>query len=200
MKTRFRLIRRGIRGGLFYCVDTHMRQDTSGDRFVMVLEGQEIRDRGIAGELLLRRAERMKGSRSDRLVGTFAGFQVFVADNFMQGPEIVLKGATTHVAKVTDTALGTIRSVEYAVQHLEEFVGTLEQNIADTRKRLADTQAQVETPFEYADKLAALVLRQQEIMDELDRTKNEGGTQMEAEDETAAVKPPADTSVVEPSP
>src|ERR1022692_454554 len=199
MKTRFRLIRRGIRGGLFYCVDTHMRQDTSGDRFVMVLEGQEIRDRGIAGELLLRRAERMKGSRSDRLVGTFAGFQVFVADNFMQGPEIVLKGATTHVAKVTDTALGTIRSVEYAVQHLDELVGTLEQNIADTRKRLADTQAQVETPFEYADKLAALVQRQQEIMEALDLTKNEAGTQMEAEDETAAVETPANTSVVEPS-
>src|ERR1022692_58878 len=183
MKTRFRLIRRGIRGGLFYCVDTHMRQDTSGDRFVMVLEGQEIRDRGIAGELLLRRAERMKGSRTDRQVGAFAGFQVFVADNFMQGPEIVLKGATTYVAKVTDTALGTIRSVEYAVQHLDELVGTLAQNIADTRKRLADTQAQVETPFEYADKLAALVQRQQEIMDELDLTKNEAGTQMEAEND-----------------
>jgi hypothetical protein len=179
--------------------DLGTRQDTSGDRFVMTLEGQEIRDRGIAGELLLRRAERMKGSRTDRQVGAFAGFQVFVADNFMQGPEIVLKGATTHVAKVTDTALGTIRSVEYAVQHLDELVGTLEQNIADTRKRLADTQAQVETPFEYADKLAALVQRQQEIMEALDLTKNEAGTQMEAEDETAAVETPANTSVVEPS-
>jgi N12 class adenine-specific DNA methylase len=163
--------------------DLTTRQDTSGDKFVMVLEGQEIRDRGIAGELLLRRAERMKGSRTDRQVGSFAGFQVFVADNFMQGPEIVLKGATTYVAKVTDTALGTIRSVEYAVQHLDELVGTLEQNIADTRKRLADTQAQVETPFEYADKLAALVQRQQEIMEALDLTKNEAGTQMEAEND-----------------
>jgi len=29
MKTRFRLIRRGIRGGLFYCVDTHTRKRVS---------------------------------------------------------------------------------------------------------------------------------------------------------------------------
>ena len=56
--------------------DLATRQDTSGDQFVMILEGQEIRDRGIAGELLLRRAERMRGSPTERPVGTLAGFQV----------------------------------------------------------------------------------------------------------------------------
>ena len=61
--------------------DLAMRQDTRGDKFGMVLEGQEIRDRGIAGELLLRRAERQRGSRKYLLLGTIAGFQVFVADN-----------------------------------------------------------------------------------------------------------------------
>lgn len=29
----------------------------------------------------------------------------------MQGPQILIKDATTYTAKVTDTALGTIRSV-----------------------------------------------------------------------------------------
>ena len=91
----------------------------------------------------------------------------------MQGPEIVLKAATTYTAKVTDTALGTIRSVEYTIQHLEELAGNLVQNIADTRKRLADTQVQVDAPFEYADRLASLVRRQQEIEDELDLTKGQ---------------------------
>src|SRR5258708_10290701 len=113
----------------------------------MEIEGQQVRDRGIAGELLLRRAERMRNTRSDRLVGNIAGFQVFVADNFMQGPEIVLKGATTYVAKITDTALGTIRSVEHAIQHLEDLLATLEQSGIDSRKRLVDSQAQAEAPF-----------------------------------------------------
>jgi hypothetical protein len=161
--------------------DLAIRQDTSGDRFVIVLEGQEIRDRGIAGELLLRRAEKLRGSRSQRQVGSIAGFQIFVADNFMQGPEILLKGATTYTAKATDSAHGTIRSVEHTIQHLEELAATLAQNIADTRKRLTDTQAQVEAPFEYAEKLASLVQRQQEIEDALDLTRNQASSQLDGE-------------------
>ena len=157
--------------------DLIARQDTSGEKFVLLFEGQEIRDRGIAGELLLRRAERMRSSRAERPVGSIAGFQLLVADNFMQDPEIVLKGATTYSAKVTDSALGTIRSVEYAVQHLDEVAETLTRNIADTRKRLADTRAQVDSPFEYAERLTELVQRQQEIEDELDLTKNQAPSQ-----------------------
>ena len=171
--------------------DIATRQDTSGDKFSMVLEGTEIRDRGIAGELLLRRAERMRGTRKDSLVGTIAGFQVFVADNFMQGPEIVLKGAATYAAKVTDTAHGTIRSIEHTLQHLEDVATTLAQNLTDTRKRLADTQAQVDTPFEYAERLASLVQRQQEIEDALDLTKNQASSQLAAE-------PPAERPLSEP--
>ena len=153
--------------------DLATRQDTSGDKFVMVIEGQEIRDRGIAGELLMRRAERMRGTGAERQVGTIAGFHVFVADNFMQGPEIVLKGTTTYTAKVTDTALGTMRSVEHTIQHLDERAEALDRNIADTRKRLADTQAQVDAPFEYAERLAELVRRQDEIENALDLTKSQ---------------------------
>ena len=158
--------------------DLRTRQDTSGDKFVMVLEGQEIRDRGIGGELLLRRAEGMRGTRSERPVGNIAGFQLFVADNYMQGPEIVIKGATTYTAKATDTALGTIRSVEHAIQHLEEVAGTLAQNITDGGKRLGDLQVQVQAPFEYAERLVTLGKRQQEIEEELDLTKNQASAQL----------------------
>jgi N12 class adenine-specific DNA methylase len=158
--------------------DITTRQDTSGDKFIMVLEGQELRDRGIAGELLLRRAEKLRGSRAERQVGTVAGFQVWIADNFMGGQEILLRAATTYTAKATDTAHGTIRSVEHTLQHLEEVAETLARNLTDTRKRLADTQAQVSTPFEYAERLADLVQRQQAIEDELDLTKNQASAQL----------------------
>jgi len=151
--------------------DLATRQDTSGDRFVMVVEGEAIRDRGIAGERLLRCAERIRGTRQEWPAGSIAGFQVFISAGFMQGPEIVLKGAGTYAAKLTDTAHGTIRSLEHTIQHLDEHAATLAQNLADTRKRLADTQAQVGAPFEYANRLAELVKRQQEIADELDLTK-----------------------------
>ena len=166
--------------------DLATRQDTSGDKFIILIEGQEIRDRGIAGALLMRRAERMAGTGAERQVGTLAGFRVFVADNFVQGPEIVLKGTTTYTAKVTDTALGTMRSVEHTIQHLDELAEALDRNIADTRKRLADTQGQVDTPFEYAEHLAELVRRQDEIENALDLTKSQAPGGLESEPETDA--------------
>ena len=132
-------------------------------------------------QLLLRRAEKMRSSRAERQVGSIAGFQVLVADNFMQGPEIVLKGATTYTAKVTDTAHGTIRSVEHAIQHLEDVAETLARNLTDSRKRLTDTHAQVGTPFEYSDRLTGLVRRQREIEDQLDLTRNHAPSQLEAD-------------------
>ena len=160
--------------------DIATRQDTHGDAFVMQLDGQSIHDRGIAGELLLRLAERVKATRTDRLSGQFAGFQVFVAHNFMSGADIVLKGAGTHTAKVSNTALGTIRSVEYAVQNLEEVAATVEQRIAETRKRIFDLQVQTGQPFEYEERLAGLSRRQDEIEEALDLTKGQAVAQLDA--------------------
>jgi hypothetical protein len=113
----------------------------------------------------------------------------------MGGPEILLRGATTYTAKVTDTAHGTIRSVEHTIQHLEEVAETLARNLADTRKRLADTQAQVNAPFEYGERLAELVQRQQQIEDELDLTKNQASAQLgtESAKETLTAEPDADS-------
>lgn len=154
---------------------------TTGDKFARTLEGQAIRDRGIAGELLLRRAERMRGSHAERQVGAIASFSVLVADNFMHGPEIVLKGTTTYIAKLTDTALGTIRSVEHTIQHLEDLTESLVKGMADTRKRLAETHAQVGLPFEYAAQLAGLQRRRSEIEDALDLTKSQAPSRLDSD-------------------
>jgi ABC-type transporter Mla subunit MlaD len=102
----------------------------------------------------------------------------------VQGPEIVLKGATTYTARITDTALGTMRSVEHTIQHLDELAEALDRNIADTRKRLADTQGQVDTPFEYAEHLAELVRRQDEIENALDLNKSQAPGRLDPEPET----------------
>src|SRR2546422_1041013 len=45
--------------------DIAIRQDTSGDKFTIELDGQETNNRGIAGELILRRAEKLKDRFGD---------------------------------------------------------------------------------------------------------------------------------------
>jgi hypothetical protein len=165
--------------------DLAARQETSGDNFRAAIDGQDIRDRGIAGELLLRHAGRIRGSQAERQVGSIAGFNLFVSDNLLRGPEIVLKGAGAYTARVTDTALGTIQSVEHTIQHLDETAANLARNITDTRKRLADTQAQAGAPFEYAERLATLARRQQEIEDQLDLTKGQAPSGFDGKPEEA---------------
>src|SRR6185369_7183774 len=55
--------------------DITAREDTSGDNFRIELDGQIIVNRGIAGELLIRRAEKLKKQLcEDVRVGRFAGF------------------------------------------------------------------------------------------------------------------------------
>ena len=99
--------------------------------------------------------------------------------------------ATTYTAKVTDTAQGTIRSVAHAIQYLEDVVEALTRNLADSRKRLAETEAQIGASFEYTERLAELARRQQEIEDDLDLTKSQAPSQLEADpsDQSAAATP-----------
>jgi N12 class adenine-specific DNA methylase len=161
--------------------DLEARQDTRGDNFVMTLGNETIRDRGIAGELINRQAARTQTGQRERPIGTFAGFTICLVGSFHSGPQILLKRNATHDAKVSDTALGTVRSVEYAIQNLEETVRGLEESIRETQKRMADLTAQSGQPFEYAERLAALVIRQQEIAERLDLTKNQASSQLESE-------------------
>ena len=161
--------------------DMVTRHDTSGDRFVIEIEGQEIRDRGMAGELILRRAEKLQRTGAERAIGKFAGFQLIVADLPVSGPQILLRGEATHSAKVSNTALGTIRSVEYAIQNLDEVVASVERTILETEKRIVDLTAQIGQPYEYEERLATQSRRQQEISDALDLTKNQASGQLAAD-------------------
>src|SRR5438093_4432896 len=59
--------------------DIANRQDRSGNKFSIELDGQETNNRGIAGELILRRAEKLKDRFGDDVrIGRFAGFDLFL--------------------------------------------------------------------------------------------------------------------------
>ena len=93
----------------------------------------------------------------------------------------ILRGEATHSAKVASTALGTIRSVEYAIQNLDEVVASVERAILETEKRIVDLTAQIGQPYEYEERLATQSRRQQEIADALDLTKNQASGQLAAD-------------------
>ena len=162
--------------------DIIFRQDTSGEKFIIELDGQETNNRGIAGELILRRAEKLKNRFGDDVrIGRFAGFDLFLRPSFNNTVEVVVRGKDSYAARVTDTALGTIRSLEATVQGFEERAVKLDADIADAHKRIKELESKVGTPFEKEEHYQCLCRRQSEIEEQLDLTKNQAPSQVEVE-------------------
>ena len=163
--------------------DLGVRQDTSGDKFRIELDGQESNNRGIAGELIMRRAEKLKARFGDDIrIGRFAGFDLFLRPGFNNTVEMVVRGNNSYGARVTDTALGTIRSLEATVQGFEERAERLELDITDANKRVKELGEKVGAKFEREDRFQELTRRQSEIEEKLDLTKNQAPSQVEAAD------------------
>src|ERR1039457_4395974 len=169
-----------------------LRQDTSADKFRIELDKQTLDNRGVAGELLLRRAEKIKTRFGEDLrIGRFAGFDLFIRSGFNNSAELVLRGKNSYSTRVTDTALSTIRSLESVVQGFEERATRLESDIKDSQKRATELEAKVGAHFEKEDRYHHLVKRQSEIEEQLDLTKNQAPSQaaaVSAEDDQPAEK------------
>lgn len=162
--------------------DITTRQDTAGDKFSIELDGQILDNRGVAGELIVRRAEKIKNRFGDDVrIGRFAGFDLFLRPSFNNTVEVVVRGKISYAARVTDTALGTIRSLEVTVQGFEERAGKLETDIADAQKRGKELETKVGAPFEKEGHYQHLCRRQSEIEEKLDLTKNQAPSQVEAD-------------------
>jgi hypothetical protein len=116
----------------------------------------------------------------DIRIGTFAGFDLFIRSSFNNSAELVLRGENSYSTRVTDTALGTIRSLESVVQGFEERAGRLDTDIRDSQKRGVELEAKVGAPFEKEERYHHLARRQSEIEEQLDLTKNQAPNQLEA--------------------
>lgn len=162
--------------------DIARRQDTSGDKFTIELDRQVTSNRGVAGELILRRAEKLKNRFGDDVcIGRFAGFDLFLRPNFNDTIEVVVRGRNSYAARVTDTAQGTIRSLEATVQGFEDRAIRLETDIADAQKRAKELEQKVGAPFEKEERHQQLTRRQSEIEEHLDLTRNQAPGHVAAE-------------------
>ena len=71
---------------------------------------------------------------------------------FNNTAEMVLRGKNSYSARVTDTALGTIRSLESMVQGFEERAERLESDITRFAKARKELEAKVGAPFEQEER------------------------------------------------
>lgn len=132
--------------------------------------------------MILRHAEKSKNRFGDDIrIGHFAGFDLFLRAGFNDAIDVILRGKNSYPARVTDTALGTIRSLEATVQGFEERAARLETDFADARKRAKELKEKVGAHFEKEERYQHLCHRQSEIEEKLDLTKNQAPNHVDAE-------------------
>jgi hypothetical protein len=166
--------------------DLAVRQNTKGDAFSIRIENRTLDERTVAGETLNRLAMQHSLSTKKVDLGTFAGFSLQLWPE--RCGELMLCGKNTYPAKVGDTPLGTISSLEHIVRTMDERLANHQNDLAQARQRLQELQPHAQKPFEHEQKLQALVLRQQKIIDELDLTKNQASNELAAEPEAPSLE------------
>jgi N12 class adenine-specific DNA methylase len=162
-------------------LDIAQRHDTRGDAFQIQIANATFRDRVQAGEALNRMAAQLAG-RGDKEIGQFAGFRLILSSRFQDQVEILLKGKNTYPANISETPLGTIRSIEYTVQSFDETQARNERELADSEKKKTELESKIGQPFEHEEKLQSLAQRQQEIVKALDLTKNQASNNLDSAD------------------
>jgi hypothetical protein len=174
-------------------LDMAQRINTHGDAFQIVLEKSVVKDRAIAGELLTRISRRASGAQDQFDIGSFAGFELSVRASLWGRVEFVLKGKNHYALDATETSLGTVRSLEYFVQNMEDRLAHKQSELADSEKKCGELEAKIGQPFEHEAKLQSFAVRQKELEEALDITKNQAANSLAAEVTEPAVEVEAES-------
>ena len=158
--------------------DIGARQDTTGDKFTMVIGGQTHTERRAAGFEILGLAQhhlpRLKFNEV-KIIGTLGGFKVQLRRAcFDSKPGCVeLVGQTLHEADLTDTPLGIVASLESQLRRMEEKLAAAVQAKAECTERVLHLQQSLAGGFQHAARLAQLRKQQAALNEELQASQGE---------------------------
>ncbi len=159
-------------------VDLAARVQTQGERFVLKLKKETFTDRVKAGRALVFLAESMRPFTTTHPLGEVGGFP-FSIQKLDGSAKVLIQGKADHEAYISENALGTVASIERELQSIESRLGGRAEELADYQRKREELGRHVGVAFEYEEKLVVATARQQEIVDALDLTKNQAGTQRE---------------------
>ena len=158
--------------------DLRTRTSTRGDRFSMTVQKETYTDRVKAGRALVFLAAAMKPFQSTKAIGEIGGFPVSL-HRFDEKANLIIHGKREHKANVSDSATGTISSVEHALESMEDRLRERESDLKQAHKQTEDLTKQLDHPFEHEEKLTVAAKRQQEIVNALDITKNQASAKLD---------------------
>jgi N12 class adenine-specific DNA methylase len=166
--------------------DLRTRTSTRGDNFSMTVKNEPFTDRVTAGRAVVFTAAAVKPFESSKAVGSIGGFPISV-ERFGERITLLIHGKHSYRANVSDSATGTVASLEHALDSFEDRLSERETELAQSRRQSADLAKQLDQPFEHEEKLATATKRQQEIITALDITKNQASPKIDESISEASV-------------
>ncbi len=157
--------------------DLRTRTSTRGENFTMTVKQEVFTDRAKAGRALVFMGAAMKPFQSTKAIGEIAGFPISL-HRFEERSTLLIQGKAEYKANLSDSAAGTIASVEHALESMMDRLGERESDLKQYHKQSADLTKQLDHPFEHEEKLTVAAKRQQEIVDALDITKNQASAKL----------------------
>ena len=158
-------------------------RDAHEGEFVMTVDGRVFsgkQAREEAGKALIQSitASLWEDSRELKLkrLGDYKGFAIMSSFSGREGeaPRLYLRGRHTYEANLnTESASGTIASIEYALRRLDRDAEEEKSKCERMEKALAEYREQLNRPFEHEERLRGLCARQQEINRQLDLDKGD---------------------------
>jgi hypothetical protein len=152
-------------------------------RIAVDLNGRALQGADAVGEALrdLVRSERASKRRAigstELAVGRFGGLALNIACPAGDGvPAFFLSGRCRYDAQAYQTAPGLVAALLAALDSIAEHRNAARTQLAARRKRLEDLSLELERPFEHEARLTDLLVRQRDLLKQLDLDKDEAGS------------------------
>lgn len=167
--------------------DGQRYQDTRGDKFAITLLGEVYTERKEAGAILEQIYLYFPGKNTTTItIGHFAGFElrlqrsVIILDGGRDRRyefSFYLVGRKAYEVRATKDSYGTILSLTHMSDYPIRRLHTIEaRELPEARQRLAQLNAQHDRPWEHTEAYHRAEARRDEIMAQLDLTKNAAAT------------------------
>jgi len=112
----------------------------------------------------------------DRVIGRFGGFDLGVWATRSEAPNLYLAGHCQYHADPYQTGPALVAALVAALELVGKSHADAVKLLATRHKRLEDLRLELERPFEHEGRLANLLVRQRELLRQLDLDKDEAGS------------------------